>query len=344
MTKAATDKIYSAIFSTLFFAILLLQLFGSNLNLDSISERFLWRLPLIRNFNAFRYAVGDKVFNNGLVGRDGWLYYSGDFSINDYQKTALMGPNRLKSLAEILISLNESVTRNGGVLWVIIPPDKNTIYPQYMPEQIPVIGQTSRLDQITDYLQKNTEVNILDLRPVFAHASQSSQIYYKTDAHWNCLGAYYASNEIISKITALHPEVQTHPLSNFQIGSTTDSTLDILTAMGLGSQEDTVTLTPKFPIGTMTYVPYAKNKLMNVAVNSQTDLPRAVVLHDSFYTECLYQFLEPQFSQIISTHYKTAVLPDYVELIDSEKPDVVIVEFAERQMEYFFKVVTNGKE
>jgi uncharacterized protein (DUF1501 family) len=55
-----------------------------------------------------------------------------------------------------------------------------------------------------EYLQKNTEINVLDLRPVFMGASQSSQIYYKADAHWNCLGAYYASNEMISKMNALH--------------------------------------------------------------------------------------------------------------------------------------------
>jgi hypothetical protein len=251
-----------------------------------------------------------------------------------------MGPNRLKGMNEILNSLNESVTRNGRVLWVIIPPDKNTIYPQYMPEQIPVIGQTSRLEQLVEYLQEDTEINVLDLRPVFTNASLSSRLYYKTDAHWNCLGAYYASNEILLKTGALHPEVLAHPLSDFRVGSTTDSSLDISGAMGLGFQEDTVTLTPLFPTGTMSYMPYENNDLMNVAVNSRRDLPRAVVLHDSFYTECLYQFLEPQFSQIISTHYKTAVLSDYMELIDSEKPDVVVVEFAERLIEYFFKTMT----
>jgi hypothetical protein len=337
-------KSYSRIFSIILLAILLLQLLVPNLSLDTISENFLWRMALIKKFNAFRYAIGDQVFNAALVGRDGWLFYSGDFSIHDYQKTEPVGPNRLKGLAEILGSLNESVTRYGGVLWVIIPPDKNTIYPQYMPEQIPVIGQTSRLEQLMEYLQEETEINVLDLQPVFANASQSSQLYYKTDAHWNCLGAYYASNEILLKTGVLHHEVQAHPLSDFQVGSMTDSSLDISRATGLGFQEETITLTPLFPTGSMLYMPYEKNELMNVAVNSQKDLPRALVLHDSFYTECLYQFLEPQFSQIISAHYKTEVVSDYVELINAEKPDVVVVEFAERHIEYFFKIMTRHED
>ena len=191
-----------------------------------------------------------------------------------------------------------------------------------------------------EYLQENTEINVLDLRPVFMDASQSSQIYYKADAHWNCLGAYYASNEILTQVSALHPQVQTHPLSSFEFGTMSDSSLDISRAMGLALQEDTVTLTPKFPTGSISYASYEKNPLIKVAKNSQAGLPRAVILHDSFYTECLNQLLEPQFSQIISMHYETALLPDYKGLIDAEKPDVVIVEFAERHIEYFFKLIT----
>jgi hypothetical protein len=323
-----------------FFSTLLLQLFGTNLSLDSISERFLWRMALIRKFNTFRYAVGDSIFNTGLVGRDGWLFYTGDYSIHDYQKTELMGPNRLEYLAGILNMLDRSATQYGGELWVVIPPDKNTIYPQYMPDEIPVIGQTSRLDQLMEYLQKNTEINVLDLRPIFTGISQSSKIYYKSDAHWNCLGAYYASNELLSRVSESHPEVQTHPLSDYEFGTMTDSTLDISGVMGLGFQEDTVTLTPKFPIGSISHELYKENDSIKVAVNSQTELPSALVAHDSFYTECLNQFLEPQFSRVISSHYEKTILSDYLKLIEVEKPDVVVVEFAERHIEYFFNLMT----
>jgi hypothetical protein len=209
-----------------------------------------------------------------------------------------------------------------------------------MPEEIPVIGQISRLDQLTDYLRKNTEINLLDLRPLFADVSRSSQIYYKSDAHWNCLGAYYGSNELLTQISEIHPEMQTHPLTDFEFGTMTDSTLDIAGAMGLALQEESVILTPKFSTGSISHAIYKNNDTMKVAVNSQTDLPSALIIHDSFYTECLYQFLEPQFSRVISSHYEKALFSDYMKLIETEKPDVVIVEFAERHIEYFFSMMT----
>jgi hypothetical protein len=333
-------KIYSGIFSVLFFSLLLFQLLIPNLSFDAISGGFRWRMALIRNFNAFRLAAGDSIFNVGLVGKDGWLFYTGDYSIHDYQKTGLMGTSRLEYLAGILGSLDKQVTQNGGTMWLVIPPDKNTIYPQYMPDQIPVIGEVSRLDQLTDYLQQKTEINLLDLRPLFTEVSQSDQIYYKSDAHWNCLGAYYGSNELLTQINALHPEVQTHPLTDYEFGTMTDSTLDIAGVMGLSLHEETVTLTPKFSAGSISRAPYEKNDRMNLAVNSESDLPTALVIHDSFYTECLNQFIEPQFSRIISSHYEKVALSDYMALLEAEQPDVVIVEFAERHIEYFFSLMS----
>jgi alginate O-acetyltransferase complex protein AlgJ len=337
--SAVWNKAYSRLFLLVVFISLFSQIFGPNLKMDSISDHFLLRMALIRGFNRFRYAVGDRVFNEGLVGREGWLFYSGDFSIHDYQKTAPIGKKDLNELRDILTLLDETARRNGGTLLVVIPPDKNTIYSQYMPSQIPVIGQLSRLDQFLEYMQNNTGVQVMDLRPALIDASQSSQIYYQLDAHWNCLGAFYASNEIVSNI-AVSPPLRPRPLSDFEIGTIMDSTLDISGTMGFGFQEMTPTLTPKVKTSLdIQQVLFKKDGLMRLSVNPQADLPDALILHDSFYNECLNQFLEPYFSRTFSTHYATAALSDYVTWIDREKPDVVIVEFAERHIEYFLRLL-----
>src|SRR5688500_18125839 len=127
---------------------------------------------------------------------------------------------------------------------MLITLNKYTIYPKYMHSQIPVIGQSSRLDQFLEYMQNNTDIHVMDLRPVLIDASQSSDIYYQLDAHWNCLGAFYASNEIVSNI-AVSPPLRPRPLSDFEIAMIMDSTLDIAGTMGFGFQEMTPTLTPK---------------------------------------------------------------------------------------------------
>ena len=341
MEKGTWDKLYPKIFVSVFFAILLAQLLGPQLTVKTISDRFFLKTALIQSFNGFRYSLGDQVFNEGIVGKDDWLFYSGDFSIHDYQKTSPVSKKNLKEVEAILNQINDAAIRNGGSMLVVIPPDKNTIYPQYMPDEIPVLGETSRLEQFMQYMQEHTNIQVMDLRPVLSEASQTSQIYFKSDAHWNCLGAYYASAEIISMVSISHPEVRPRPLSDFEIGTTIDSSLDISKTMGLGLQEETWTLTPKFETHIeVSPAPFAENKQMRVSVNSETDLPSAVILHDSFYNECLNQLIEPYFSKTFSLHYGTSKLSDYIDLIEKEKPDVVIVEFAERHIEYFFKLLT----
>ncbi len=338
MQEPIWNKTYSKIFVTVFLAVLLVQLLGPSLTVNTILDHFLWRKTLIGQFNGLRYRLGDSVFNEGIVGRDRWLFYSGDFSIHDYQKTSPISKKVLKELEGILTLLNEAAARNGGTMLVVIPPDKNTIYPQYMPAQIPVIGETSRLDQLMAYMREHTDVQVMDLRPAFIEASQSEQIYYKSDAHWNCLGAYHASAEIMS---ISRPEVRPRPLSDYEIGTAIDSSLDITKTMGLDLQEETVTLTPKFAVDLeLMPAPFAENKQMRVSINSNEDLPTAVILHDSFYNECLNQLIEPYFSKTFSLHYGTSTLADYIDLIEREKPDVVIVEFAERHIEYFYKLLT----
>ncbi len=341
MKMGTWDKLYPKIFVSVFFAILLAQLLGPQLTVKTISDRFFLKTALIQSFNGFRYSLGDQVFNEGIVGKDGWLFYSGDFSIHDYQKTSPVSKKNLKEVEAILNQINDAAMRNGGSMLVVIPPDKNTIYPQYMPDEIPVLGETSRLEQFMQYMQEHTNIQVMDLRPVLSEASQTSQIYFKSDAHWNCLGAYYASAEIISMVSISHPEVRPRSLSDFEIGTTIDSSLDISKTMGLGLQEETWTLTPKFETHIeVSPAPFAENKQMRVSVNSETDLPSAVILHDSFYNECLNQLIEPYFSKTFSLHYGTSKLSDYIDLIEKEKPDVVIVEFAERHIEYFFKLLT----
>jgi hypothetical protein len=58
-----------------------------------------------------------------------------------------------------------------------------------------------------------------------------------------------------------------------------------------------------------------------------------MIFHDSFYPACLNSFVEPTFGSTISLHYGDASLADQLQLIEREKPDIVILEFVERQME-----------
>ena len=225
----------------------------------------------------------------------------------------------------------------GGILILAIPPDKSTIYPQYMPDEIPVIGEISRLDQTLEFVHKNTHVRIVDLRPILLDASQSMQTYYKTDSHWNCYGAFYAYHAIFSEAANVHTGMNVYSLDDFKKTATNKKLMDISPLLALTFKEELFTLTPKFPVRlkkTPSDYPMAK-----MVVNSQSDLPVGLVLHDSFYANCLDNFIEPSLSRTISLNSAVSGMDEFIKIIDAEKPDVLIVEFAERQIEYFVREV-----
>jgi hypothetical protein len=317
------------------------QLFAADITLGSISEKYLWRRNLIKIFNNFKYGIGDRVFVNAVIGKDGWLYYTGDMSIQDFQKTSPLNVGNIKRITQILNKFKEKTDQYNGLFLLVIPPDKSTVYPQYMPDEIPVIGQVSSLDRLVEYINKNSQVKVLDLRSAFESASKSKNIYYKTDSHWNCYGAFYAYDEILAELAISYPNIRHYPLSDFDIITSRDSLLDIPSLMGLNVNEDRMNAIPKFD-NKIAVVP-ASNKnykgasLKIVANTKGKSLPSLMIFHDSFYTACLNAFVEPTFSSTISLHYGDSQLTSYLDMIAVEEPDIVIVEFVERQMDFFYR-------
>lgn len=334
-------KGYPVFFVVSFFIILSGQLFVSDITLDSISEKYLLRKGLIKTYNNFKYQIGDRVFANAVIGKDGWFYYTGDMSIQDYQKTSPMNMGNIKRITKILNKFKEKTDKYGGLFLLVIPPDKSTVYPQFMPDEIPVIGQISSLDRLLDYINKNSQIQVLDLRPILGSASKFNDIYYKTDSHWNCYGAFYAYDEILARFAIAYPGIHHYSLSDFDITSSQDSLLDIPSLMGLSVNEDRMNATPKFH-SEITIIPALdknyKGASLKIVANAKGEgLPSLMIFHDSFYTACLNAFVEPTFSSTISLHYGDSQLANYLDMISAEKPDIVIVEFVERQMDYFYR-------
>jgi alginate O-acetyltransferase complex protein AlgJ len=331
-------KYYSHIFVVAVLGMFLGQIFVPDITLNLISENYLWKKSLIKAYANFRYRIGDRVFANSIVGNEDWLYFSGDLSISNYQKTPEFNWGNIRRLTEMLNKIHNQIRAYGGELIVVIPPDKSTIYPQYMPSGIEVIGQVSNLDTLLEYANKNSEVQILDLRPVFSEASRSEEIYYKTDTHWNCIGAFYASNEILSRISATYTEVQPYALNDFAFFAR-NAVLDIPTMMGLDIRETFIEAKPRFETNLSVVQAndiHPKNRPLAITISDRKDLPEIMVFHDSFYYGCFSIFLEPNFSRTITTQFADAKLPDYLDLISSEEPDIVVIEFAERFIEFFY--------
>jgi len=299
-----------------------------------ISTSFRWRRDLINFYSSIRFSVGDRIYNSVVIGRDGWLFLTGDGSLMDFQNTNPLNKKKLAKLQRNLHQLNMQLRQKGITLLVVIPPNKSTVYSQFMPEQIPVIGQKSSLDQFVEYMKLNGDAFVLDLRQTLLDASGSREVYYKTDTHWNDVGAYYGYAAIMQTLAVDYPELVPHPLSDFEYTHVADSVHELPLLMGLSSyKEANFDLFPNFEVQLKAEeISLPDGRYIRTVTNTDQQLPKLLVFGDSFYGP-LAHFIEPHFSRVktIPFTYKSGVWS--LDWIAQENPDIVIIEIVERYID-----------
>jgi alginate O-acetyltransferase complex protein AlgJ len=154
-------------------------------------------------YTLFRESPVDYV----IVGRNGWLFYSAEIDIRNF---AGRWPH---SSADIDTWLNRQDERErqyaaeGARYLIVVVPDKQTVYSESVPyrygPQAPGV-----LDEILARLEFHPRLRLLDLRPALLR-HKDTELYYKTDQHWNSHGAFVAAQAITDVLRPDLPNIGT---------------------------------------------------------------------------------------------------------------------------------------
>ena len=165
------------------------------------NDRFNGRKKLLR---LYSYITEKSNFNGNkdvLKGKNGWLFYRGDHSLENFQNKTLFTQEELQSIGKYLADINKWAENHGKKFYYVVAPDKNRIYGENIPVLQKVRPDTeSRQRQLIDFLDKNTSVRTIDLREALLAKKDTGLLYYKEDTHWNELGAYWAYREMVQKM------------------------------------------------------------------------------------------------------------------------------------------------
>ncbi len=271
-----------------------------------------------------------------LIGKNGWLFY--DKPVNqpgtvEYYRA--LNPFSVKELEQwnnLLEQRRQWLAARGIHYLFIIVPNKNTIYPEFMPDHIRRVNKKSRMDQLVEYLEKHSRVPLLDIRSALKDAKTQYPVYSKTDSHWNDYGAYIAHREIINYISRYFKEAKPLPLSRFNIKNVNHMGGDLATMLSLHEEilrENIIGMKPSPPF---TFRESRKENISRYVRQLQTQcqttpLPNILMVHDSCYHR-LRPFLSEKFSKVL--YIWDWDLNFYPEIIDRETPKLVIDEMAER--------------
>ena len=330
MRSPVNNSKRNLIFVAILLALLLLPLKGSLSDLQALPESFFGRKQLITWTARLRYRLlDDQLFNHVLRSDEGWLVYSDEHNLADYQKSDVFTEAQLAQIQTNLTTLQQQLAQEGIRLYVIIPPNKDSIYPEKVPAEIPVIGSQSRLEQLVSYLQPQDGFPMLDLRPALLAARQHDPVYYATDTHWNATGSYVAYRQIADLLAKDFPMIIPHDLSEYQQASQTYSGDLNRIAGDLGLSEQIITLNPTFS-QQVTQTETVENDIkILITETSDPNLPRAVIFRDSFF-ESIIPSLSTHFSRSVNV-WSFAYDP---QLVAREKPDLVIFECTERYLQF----------
>jgi hypothetical protein len=172
---------------------------------EFFNDRFNNRDRIIAFYDSIKFRVETSKV---LKGKDGWLFYRGTTNpiqaIENYQNIAFVPEEELQEAATYLQSINDWCNKNNKKFYFFIAPDKHKIYEEYLPSYMRKIfpDSQSRTMQLIKYLQENTDVKVIypaDL--LIEHKKDGYLLYWKTDSHWNELGAYWGYFALMQEIS-----------------------------------------------------------------------------------------------------------------------------------------------
>lgn len=306
---------------------------------DTFEDGFYQRSTLISLFNSLKYSLGNHVFPQVLVAEDGYLEFTSDGNLDDYQNARLL-PGRLKDIYQQLKTLDGYLKAKDIELVVVVAPNKATIYPEKVPAEVKKVAEASRLDFFMDQAREADAPTIIDLRPSLLQARQERQIYYKTDTHWNSYGAYIAYRDIMNSIAAAYPELSPYPLDDFTIKESEPQKMDLARLLTVDSITEPRMSAVKTGVEDVYLYRFPAPSTVSMSWAESGQGRKALVYHDSF-GELLNTFFQYNFDEVVYVRNGGYACPSTGAWIDTFDPDVVIIEVVERDLVYLDKLLSN---
>ncbi|MCD8037948.1 MAG: hypothetical protein LUE96_02490 [Lachnospiraceae bacterium] len=251
-----------------------------------------------------------------LLGKNNMFFYKTQLDgqpLWDYMGINHFTDAELEAITANMVATRAHLESMGIEFYAICVPNKEIVYEENMPDTIARVNEVSRGQQLTEYVNENTELVFIYPKDELIANKDDAQLYYLTDTHCNQKGSFVIMQALFEAVYGASA-----PLSSVSFRTdATDYVGDLAYIAGLGS-------TGKYKIDTV----YSFEK-------ESAD--------ESQYHDQVLLFVGDSFGGFLSTickgYYKEVywVYPDEFDygMYEEYDPDVVIWERAERYCEKF---------
>ncbi len=319
-----------------------LKLFTKSFN-AYLNDQVTARNKIIPLNNYMYYFLFGELLNNPDVyfGKDGWMFYVGANGRETYENREPVTEEEMLTIKQIFEERRDWLKERGIELYIVFPKISQFIYEEMLGSRMFRYNKTSKLEQLTTYLRENSDIKIIDVEKPIMDAKEISKaaLYYKSSTHWNYYGAYFAYEAIINFIKKDFPDIGAPiPLKDVKMRCSIEleKDIDLIEMAALIGYLRGYELVPEHPelYAGDTIVPYFPNGKPDFPTlyirNNKKQGPNMLMFRDS-YARQLYPYMSHHFNR--SCYLWTNTFTP--ELIEQEKPDLVIWEMSERFIPFF---------
>ena len=269
-------------------------------------------LMSLNSYIKFKY-LNTSAVPDVILGKSDWLYYRP--SLEDSSGNTLFTPEELLSMKKSIERQSQWMAERGIYYLIVIAPNKETIYPEYLPDKINLSNHQTQLDQLLTAVGTSQNVHFLDLRECLLKSKKSGDynLYFRTDTHWNSYGAYIGYNEIVQKLADHFPSLTPPSTSGSNISlnpiPVSGDLANMLALHGILNENAPITVT-------------------NGVSTDANKIHKVVVFRDSFFN-ALSPYFGINFEQTIN--YSATDKFD-ASVITNDPPQAVLVICVQRQM------------
>lgn len=139
-----------------------------------------------------------------LLGKEDWLFYKTEndgYPIHDYMGINHFTDEELAAMAGNLLLARDYFEKEKGITFIATTiPNKEMIYEEYMPDTIARVNTVSRGEQFANYIWENTDIAYVYPKQAFLEQKGNYPLFYKTDTHWNHIGAFVGVQELFREL------------------------------------------------------------------------------------------------------------------------------------------------
>ncbi len=215
----------------------------------ALEKQFDQKLParsaLITLANAVRYLITRSGGEQVRIGKDGWLFLTEELRYD------ADGSTHLKARAELLGAAERGLERQGVKLIVALVPDKARVYADKLAAGRYPDYNRARYQDGLDALRAQGVVTV-DLLGPLTQAAGQTEVYYRTDTHWNQNGAQAAAQAVAAVVKQSGIELEETSFSSSKDNGPVERGGDLIRLMGLADAAKVLGLRPDMEVPIVT--------------------------------------------------------------------------------------------